>query len=255
MNIIIIGAGNVATHIAKNLSQQKDVNILQIISKTENSAKELAEKINCDWTNNYEKIKDSDLYIISTNDDSIQEIAKLKQLKNKFVVHTSGSTGIDVLKSNSDKYGVFYPLQTFKKEKKIFFFEIPVCIEASDKKHLDILEDLAIKISNKIYKINSEQRQNIHIAAVFVNNFTNHLFHIANEIISENNISIEILKPLIEQTFKNIQTNNPFDIQTGPARRNDQKVLDNHIETLKMIDINFADIYKKISDSIRETYK
>ena len=254
MKITIIGAGNVATHLAGNLSHQKDIDILQIFSKTKNSAKILAKKINCAWTNDISKIIESDLYIIATNDDSIQKIAQTEQLKNKFIVHTSGSVEMKVLSKNTVNFGVFYPLQTFQKEQKVEFSEIPMCIEASNEQNFNILRNLAKKISKKVYKINSEQRKNIHIAAVFVNNFINHLFHIANEIISRKDISIEILKPLIEQTFKNIQTNNPYDIQTGPAKRNDKNILENHIETLKTIDVNFAGVYRKISDSIIKSY-
>ena len=254
MKITIIGAGNVATHLAEELSKLKDVNILQIFSKTENSAKILAEKINCNWTTNIFKIADSDLYIISTNDDSIKEIAQIKQLKNKFIVHTSGSVEMKILSKNTTNYGVFYPLQTFKKEQNVNFSEIPMCIEASSTQNFDILQNLAEKICKKAYKINSTQRQNIHIAAIFVNNFTNHLFHIANEIISINDVSIEILKPLIEQTFQNIQKNNPYNIQTGPAKRKDFEIINKHIEALKTVNVNFAEVYRSISNSIGKMY-
>ena len=252
MNIVIIGAGNVATHLAINLSQHE--NIVQIFSRSEKSAIILSEKIKCKWTVNFSEIILADLYIIAVNDDSIPEITNIPQLKNKFIVHTSGSVEMNVLNKNTDNFGIFYPLQTFNKEQNIDFSKIPICIEASSEQNLKILHNLSNKISKKVYKINSDQRKNIHIAAVFVNNFINHLFHIANQIISRKDISIEILKPLIEQTFQNIQKNNPYDIQTGPAKRKDNEVIENHINTLKTIDVNYAEIYRQISDSIIKSY-
>ena len=149
------------------------------------------------------ELKEVDIYILAVSDNSISELSKYINAKNKLVVHTSGCVDINEIQSDSNK-GAFYPLQSFSKDKSVDFSEIPICIEASTKKDLDLLESLAKSISNSIYKINSEQRKSLHASAVFVNNFVNHLYHLSHEICKENNIPFEILSPLIKETAKNI---------------------------------------------------
>ncbi|MBN2663432.1 MAG: DUF2520 domain-containing protein [Bacteroidales bacterium] len=254
MKISIIGAGNVATHLAINFAKAEEITVVQIISKTEKSAKSLAEKIYCEWTIDFDKLKSADLYIIATNDDSIETVAKNEHLKNKFIVHTSGSSDMSILTKNSTEYGVFYPMQTFKKSKEVDFSEIPIFIEASTPPFLEKLEFLAKKITKKVYKIDSKQRKFLHISAVFANNFTNHLLYIAQDIAQKNNLDFEILKPLIKETFEKVLGNNPFENQTGPARRNDEIIISKHIESLSKIDKNYSDIYKIISESIKKTH-
>lgn len=254
MKIAVIGAGNVATHLALNLNIQNDVEIIQIISKTNESAQILAKKINCSYSNDFNKIKKADLYIISTNDDSIEYVATNEKLKNKFLVHTSGSTEMKILSKYSDKFGVFYPMQTFKKDVNVDFKEIPLFIEASNFELLEDLEFLAKKISNNVHKIDSNQRMNLHIAAVFINNFTNHLFYIAEEILKVNSLESNVLKPLIDETLKKLKSNKPLQNQTGPARRKDFKIIEKHLKNLSDIKPDFTEIYKAISESISRVY-
>jgi predicted short-subunit dehydrogenase-like oxidoreductase (DUF2520 family) len=252
--IVIIGAGNVATHLGIALKNSKHT-IVQIYSKHKSSARKLANSLKCDYTNFPEKINsDADVYIIAVNDDSIVEVASLLKLNNKIVVHTSGSVELNVLKPTSKNFGVFYPLQTFSKNNHVDFKSIPVCIEASNRATLITLQLLAKSISNNVQKINSEQRKVIHLAAVFANNFSNHLYTISSSILSKANISFDILKPLIEETAKKIKGNHPVNIQTGPAVRHDIKTMNSH---LKMLSDNkeYSQLYKMISSSISDSTK
>jgi predicted short-subunit dehydrogenase-like oxidoreductase (DUF2520 family) len=253
MKISIIGSGNVATHLAiaiHNAGEQ----IVQVFSKNIRNAETLAKKINTKhFTDKFDNIEEADLYIISVSDTAIKQIAAEQKLRKKFLVHTSGSVEMKIFQEYTDNYGVFYPLQTFKKEQKINMQEVPICLEASDKKKLDILQNLSKKISNKIYFIDSHQRKKLHLSAVFVNNFVNHLFAIAAEIIEKEGLNFEILKPLIQKTFENIENNKPSEIQTGPAVRADMEVIRKHIEMLKNYNHNYSEIYKIISESIMTT--
>lgn len=252
--IVIIGAGNVATQLGLALKKSKH-SIVQVYSKRKSSASKLAHSLNCDFTNSPEKIDTTaDIYIIAVNDDSIIEVAKLLRLKDKIVVHTSGSVEMNILKPMSKNIGVFYPLQTFSKNKTVDFNVIPVCLEANNNATFKILQILAKSISSNVQKINSEQRKTIHLAAVFACNFSNHLYTIASSILGSANISFDVLKPLIEETAKKIKNTTPVEAQTGPAVRNDIKTINNH---LKMLSGNkeYHQLYKLISKSISDSNK
>ncbi len=252
--IVIIGAGNVASQLSSALKQSKH-NIVQIYSKHTSSAGRLAKSLNCSFTNNpLEIVNDSDLYIIAVNDDAVTEVVQQLRLKDKIVVHTSGSVEMNILNPSSKNYGVFYPLQTFSKNNKIDFKTIPICIEASNASVLKTLQLIAESISNNVQKINSEQRKTIHLSAVFACNFSNHLYSIALDILASADLSFDILKPLIEETAKKIKNNPPGEMQTGPAARNDKKTMNNH---LKMLSDNkdYQQLYKLMSKSICDFIK
>lgn len=254
MKIAIIGAGNVASHIAKAL-YKVNFEIVQILSANIKNSKELADICKCEYSNDLNDLLEADLYIISVPDSEIGKIVAHQKLKNKFVAHTSGSVEMNILSSNSKKYGVFYPLQSFNKNKQVDFSTVPICLEASDDNSYEELNNIAKKISKNIYRINSEQREKIHIAAVFVNNFVNHIFTLANKIVANENVDIEILKPLISKTFENISNQNSSEIQTGPARRKDLLTIEKHLSELKNYPQNFSEVYKAITESIISTYK
>ena len=179
ISVAIIGNGNVATHLFTAFLKADNVSVVQINSRT------LAH------------ISDVDITIIAVSDDAIASVSE--KVNNSFVVHTSGSVALNTLKNKTRK-GVFYPLQTFSKNKDVNFSEIPFCLEAEHKTDLKLLEQLAKSIGNKIYHINSEQREALHLAAVFVNNFTNHLYKIGNDICVKHNVPFEVLQPLIKET-------------------------------------------------------
>lgn len=248
-NITLIGAGNVATQMGLALVKSHH-SIVQVYSKKKSSAAQLGKLLNCDYTISVKEINtSSDIYIVAIKDDVIEEISKTLSLSNKIVAHTSGSIAMEALKPISKKHGVFYPLQTFSKNKNADFKNIPICIEAGDGTTLKTLQELAKSISNNVQKINSEQRKTIHLAAVFASNFSNHLYTIASEILEQNNLSLDILKPLIEETALKIKNNSPAKMQTGPAIRGDKKIMDRQLKLLSQ-NKKLQTIYKLISQSI-----
>lgn len=248
-NIVIIGAGNTATHFASALLKSR-FKINQIFSRTKKSARALSAKIGCDYTTTIENIdKTADLYLFCLKDDVLGEIATKIKLPGKIVCHCSGSMDISILKEISNYVGVLYPLQTLNKNMKVNFSEIPLCVEASDKKTKKLLGDLAAKLSYRVYFLSSEKRLMLHIAAVFCSNFTNHLYKISREVCVKNNIPFEILAPLIKQTSENGSATDPGLFQTGPAIRRDSKIIDIHLKQLATTP-EAKKIYKLLTDSI-----
>lgn len=254
IKVNIIGSGNVAQHLIstfQNLEKSgSEIVLVQAFARKKESLAQLLplEKI----TDDYTTLQEADLYIISVSDDAIATVSQNLPFKNRLVVHTSGSMPFSIL-SDANRKGVFYPLQTFTKGKAVNFKGIPICLESENGTDYKMLERIAKIISDKVYAINSEQRKALHVAAVFVNNFTNHLYAIGNDICQENQIPFEILKPLMEETVNKLQTLSPFEAQTGPAIRNDQKTIAAHEAFLK--NENQLKIYKTLTQSIQENGK
>ena len=242
-NIILIGSGNVATHLGIALKNE-GYNILQVWSMQVDNAKFLADKLDCKFTNSLDDLVKADLYIASVKDDKIVEV--ISNFQNVNIVHTSGSIGLKVFKSFTN-CGVFYPLQTFNKSVDIAFSEIPLCIEANNPKFEKVLLKIGESLSNTVVKMNSEQRKQLHIAAVFACNFSNHMFAIADDILRKSNINFNLLHPLISKTIKQIEKNSPKNVQTGPAKRNDKKIIESHLQFLEK---NQQELYKLITNSI-----
>ena len=244
-NIVLIGSGNVATHLGVIL-KERGFNIVQVWSKHINNAEILAGKLRCDYTDSLNKLRKADLYILAVKDDAIRKI--LSNLQNVAVVHTSGSVGMGVFDNNLANHGVFYPLQTFSKDLNLDFSEIPICIEANNNKFENELINFGKKLSEKVVKMSSEQRKQLHIAAVFACNFSNHMYTISDKILSKSNIDFKLLLPLINQTVKKLTDNKPSEVQTGPAKRNDKKVIDVHLEDIE--DESSKEIYQLITNAI-----
>ncbi|RLJ79998.1 Rossmann-like and DUF2520 domain-containing protein [Pedobacter alluvionis] len=254
MKIVLLGSGNVATHLAKAL-KGKGEEIVQVYSQHLDNATILAQSIATEAIGDLNEIKqNADLYIISVKDDAIESIAKSLKNVTGLVVHTSGTTDINILSSQVTKAGVFYPLQTFSKEKEVSFENIPLCIEANDDSQLTILSNLAAKISREVYKLNGEKRKVLHLAAVFACNFPNHLYALANKILSQNNLDFEIIRPLIAETADKVMSNLPENVQTGPAVRADESTLNKHLSMLTDMP-ELQNIYQTLSDSIKLTLK
>jgi len=252
--ITLIGAGRVATQLGICLAQ-KQKTIVQVYSRTYQSAKELAVLTQSEAINNISNLNlESDLYIISVLDDAIAEIAAQLNLHDKLVVHTSGSVPMNTISSVGENYGVFYPLQTFAKDKSIDFSNIPICIEGSNTETETQLIALAREISTDVRLINSEQRLLIHIAAVFANNFTNFMYLMGEEILSNAGVSFDILLPLINETVKKTEHALPHSCQTGPAARGDKKIIEKHLNMLKSQPDKY-ELYKHISKYILEHFK
>lgn len=250
IRVSIIGSGNLAQHLIVAFSKTTDIELVQVFARKEEA---LAHLINPDKIyTNFNDIIAADLFIIAITDDAINDVSAAIPFSNELVVHTSGSVSIAAI-DNKNRQGVFYPLQTFSKSKEVNFKTIPICIETKNEKDFQILEKVAKSISNTVYKINSEQRKALHIAAVFVCNFVNHLYQIGNDICIENDLPFDILKPLIQETANKILTLSPNQAQTGPAKRKDTQTLNAHLSFLS--DENQKEIYKLLTKSIIDNGK
>lgn len=250
IRITLIGSGNVAQHLIKAFAKSEGIEIVQVFSRKKESLMHLmgSDKIVTDFSD----LKEADLYVIAITDDAISKVSEQLPFQNQLVVHTSGTSSIDVLNSKNRR-GVFYPLQTFSKNKAVDFSIIPICLEAENQSDYAILETVARSISKAVFYIGSEQRKALHVSAVFVNNFTNYLYQIGQEICEEHRVPFEILKPLIQETAEKINTLNPIDAQTGPAKRNDSNTIETHLAYLT--NENQKNIYKILTQSIQNNGK
>lgn len=249
IRVCLLGAGNVATHLFNAFKNAKNVNIVQWYNRDLKKLSTYKNDVNI--IDDVSKLSEADIYIIAVSDDAVSKLSSLLPFKNRLVVHTSGSVNIHDL-DKKNKRGVFYPLQTFSKDVPIDFKGVPICVETLDKNDINQLTNLAEFIGSKWYKINTEQRQTLHLAAVFVNNFTNQLYRIAHEISDAKSINFDILKPLITETAKKVQEVSPYMAQTGPAKRNNKKTIKKHIKLLE--NENHKAIYELLTESIKNTH-
>ncbi len=249
--IVILGSGNVAEHLLRAFNKSENTDVIQIYSRNISTGNELSTKFNIDFTNNLNNLKPANLYLISVSDTAITGITNSLPFENRLVAHTSGATDIDII-NNKNKQAVFYPLQSFTKGKEIDFSKVPICIESNNSEDCKIITDIAKSISNTVSKVSSEQRQYLHASAVFVNNFTNHLFYIGKKISDHNNVDFNLLKPLIKETVEKLDYKTPKEAQTGPAIRGDKATMDRHLELIPN-EIH-KNIYKLITESIFETH-
>lgn len=247
--IVFIGAGNLATCLSFAL-KEKGFTICQIFSRTEMSAKILAEKLDCSWSTNIQEIRnDADLYIFSVKDSALQELLTIMPPNNGIWVHTAGSMSINVFPKTNNRCGVFYPLQTFSKDRIADFTNIPIFLEARNAEIYGFLESIAKRLSHTIVEASSLQRQYLHIAAVFACNFTNHMYAIAENILSTHGLDFKSLIPLIQETALKMESLRPINAQTGPAVRYDTNVINKHVALL--YDTPFLQtLYENISRNI-----
>lgn len=255
LNIVIIGTGNVATHIAHSFRANQNVNLLQVFNhRISKDARQFSKQFNCNLVTDYAAInKSADIYIIAVKDDAIAEVVKnLTPLKLKgIVVHTSGSFDMNVLKAASPKIGVYYPLQTFYKGAIFDWKTAPLLIEGNSKPVEIKLKQIATSVSKKVKVVDSKSRLQIHLAAVFACNFTNAMYVSAYQII-ENNLSqrdTDLLFPIMLHSFQKLEKTHPIKAQTGPAMRNDKLVMKKHLELIKQ-NKQLTAIYKTLSDLI-----
>ena len=255
LNIVIIGTGNVATHIAQSFQENKTVNLLQAFNhRLSKLTKVFASQFTCEVVTDYKKINTTaDIYIIAVKDDAILEVAKnLSLLKLKgIVVHTSGSVDMTVLKNASTQIGVYYPLQTFFSGAIINWKAAPLLVEANTPSAYKKLHILAASVSDIVKKVDSKKRLQLHLAAVFACNFTNAMYVTAYQLI-ETHLSKKdtvLLFPLMQQSFDKLKTTHPITAQTGPAKRNDKQVMKKHLELL-MPNKELIKVYELLSNLI-----
>jgi predicted short-subunit dehydrogenase-like oxidoreductase (DUF2520 family) len=253
VKLSIIGAGNLATRVALEL-HNKGIEIVQVYSRTVTSALTLARLVGCIYNTNPEKIiQEADIYLISVSALAVTEVLSKINFNNKLVVHTAGSIPMSELAKYSKNYGVFYPLQTFSKFRDVNFAKVPFCIEANSPENEKVLCDLASLISRDVRIVTSEQRKQLHLAAVFACNFVNHMYAIAHEVIQEKDLPFDILLPLITETASKVKSLTPRAAQTGPAVRKDKNIINEHLSMMK--DARLKKLYSSITDSIYEYHK
>lgn len=251
LKTVIIGSGNVATHIAKKLSHSTE--IIQIYSRNIKNSRLLAATVNAEATDNLDNLrKDADLYIISVKDDAIGEIVSKAGHSNALWVHTSGSVPMEILSGIGDRYGVLYPMQTFSKNVDVDMEKVPIFIEGNSRETLKEIQDFAEKISGNVSEADSVARKKLHIAAVFACNFTNYLWGFSVDILKSIGQDLSVMEPLVKATFEKAQKVSPHEGQTGPARRNDLITIQKHLD---MLNGEAKDIYSLLSLNIINKYK
>lgn len=251
MDIVIIGTGNTATVLGRKL-RKAGHRIVQVYGRDNKEASALAYELNTESTNYWNVVnRNADLYILAVSDIAIEEIFRELHLSDKTIVHTAASVSKNILKEGSEHFGVFYPLQSLKKEVG-HLPDIPIIIDASDKPTLDMLDVLAHTISDKVVEAGDETRLKLHLAAVVVNNFTNHLFSLVESYCKEERLDFQLLLPLITETGARLNGISPSKTQTGPASRNDQPTIDKHLALLE----KYPQLYKMyalFTESIRQS--
>lgn len=252
MNIVLIGAGNLATQAGKAIAATSAHKIIQVYSKTEASASALAHTLGTDFTTDIRQvIPDADLYLFSVKDAVLESVLKAMPPANGIWAHTAGSIPMSVFEPYTGHFGVFYPLQTFSKTKDISLKDVPFFIEGNTPSTEQTLFHLAGELSSNVRILDSAKRKEIHLAAVFVCNFTNHMYAIAADILETKGIPFDVLVPLITETTAKLKDLHPKEAQTGPAIRYDQNVIGNHID---MLPEAYKEIYRLLSESIHQMH-
>lgn len=250
-SVVIIGSGNVATHLAKGFFAA-GVRIEAVYSPQLKNAQALAQQVGSMAIHQLSAVPPvADLYVIAVKDAAVHEVSNQLEVKG-MVVHTSGITPMSVLATH-EVYGVCYPLQSFNKQLDVSLQDVPFLLEAHNDSSLKQLEQWTRLLSPKLVHAHSHQRQMVHLAAVFANNFTNHLYQVAFDIVEKNNLSVDLLKPLITETARKVQTNKPVEVQTGPARRNDIPTIEQHL-TLLRNHPEYRQLYEILSTEIRKQF-
>ena len=249
ISVVIVGTGNVAQNLYQAFEKSNGVTIKQVIGRNREHLAFVKNNIAVSTT--FNDIATADIYILAISDDAIRLVADNFKNTDGILAHTSGATSLEALKS-AQRPGIFYPLQTFTKGKIISFDEIPICVEATNEDDLNLLKQLGKTLSNTVVEIDSEQRKTLHVAAVFVNNFTNYMYTIGSEICEEHKIDFKLLQPLIKETAAKLDTLTPLQAQTGPAKRGDQQTLHNHLQIIK--DKHQRELYTLLSNAIKEKH-
>ena len=250
MKIVFIGAGNLATRVSLAM-QRVGMQIGQVYSHTEASARQLATRLGCPWTNDLSALQeDGDLYVFSLKDTVLSDVISKVKPNNGMWVHTAGSMPMSVFEGYAQRFGVLYPLQTFSKGRNVNFDVIPIFLEANTDKNADYLKNIASALSENVRFMSSEKRRSLHLAAVFACNFTNHIYTLSYKLLENESIPADVLLPLIDETVSKIHSMPPAAAQTGPAIRYDENVINKHLAMLD--DPDMQAIYRLLSQSIHK---
>ncbi len=250
MEIVIIGTGNTATILGRKLKAAGH-SIVQVFGRSAKEASKLAYELDTESTNYWSVVnRDADIYLLAVSDIAIEEIVKELQLPEKTMVHTAASVSKNVLNA-SQHFGVFYPLQSLRKETN-YLPDIPIIIDASDEQTLQLLMDLASTITDQVLQADDQQRAKLHLAAVFCNNFVNHLYTMVYDYCQKQDLDFHLLLPLIKETAFRLETMNPAQAQTGPAVRGDATTINKHLQLLEAYP-EMQNFYQVFTQSIQKT--
>jgi len=253
MRVVLIGAGRLATQLGLALYKVGH-DIVSVYSRTMESAQLLATKLDSRPTDNLDDLpREADVFIIAVKDAVLESVVeKVAQgREDQLMVHTAGSMTMTLFEKRINRYGVFYPMQSFSKERQVDFLEIPVFLEASDEDSLQTLRILSESISHVVYNLTSEERKYLHLAAVFACNFVNHCYALSAQILEEHGLPFHIMLPLVDETARKVHQLHPKEAQTGPAVRYDENVLERQIQLLATHP-DMQDIYQQLSKSIHQ---
>lgn len=249
MKATLIGAGNLATQLGRSL-KERNVEILQVFSRTEESATALGEKLNAEYTTAAGEIREgADFYIYSLKDDALEEVIGRVNANSGIHIHTAGSVDMDVFKGKKARYGVMYPMQTFSKQKKVDFSKIPIFIEGSDRNAVAEIRHLSEALSDSVTECDSQQRMTLHLGAVFCCNYSNYMCSVTEKLLNDKGLDFSVMLPLIDETIGKLHTLSPKDAQTGPASREDYGVMEKHVNALAEYP-EYRELYKKIAEGI-----
>jgi predicted short-subunit dehydrogenase-like oxidoreductase (DUF2520 family) len=250
-SVVILGSGNVATFLARTFFKKRII-IAQIYSRDVKHAEALALECGTSFTSNISEIhKNADIYIFAVSDSAISEILLNHNWTGKFLVHTAGSVDLNVFKDYTLDFGILYPLQTFTKGRNVEFENIPMCVEANSDVNTELLKGLASQMSKNVICIDSQQRAALHLAAVFANNFTNHMYSIAYDLLNKYNLPQHLLTSLIQETTQKAMELSPKQAQTGPAIRRNTEIMNKHVDMLSFCP-DWQKIYTFASKSIMD---
>jgi len=253
MNVVLLGSGNTAMVLAKMIKTAGH-SVLQVWSRSYDHAEELATRVAATATDSLNDLNlQADLYIVAVSDKAIPEIASKLNVHKKLVVHTAGSVSKDVFKKTSANYGVLYPLQSLRKE-MIILPPVPFLVDGNTDEVVTLLHDFALSISDHVQVATDETRMQMHLAAVMVSNFTNHLYALTEDYCKDRHLDFSLLHPLIIEVACRLTQGNAVDMQTGPARRGDEETINKHLLLLE-IDKHLQDLYHEFSESIRKLYR
>lgn len=278
MNITLIGAGNLATNLGKAMKAAQH-HIEQVYSRTEASARQLGELLDCPWTTTLADIGDAaDYYIISVKDNVLGQVveqvcrgienSKLQRSVNHkqayahqqgysegpIILHTAGSIPMQIFEGLTSHYGVLYPMQTFSKRREVDFSYIPCFVEACDDQTTEQIFQLARSISQEVHLMNSADRRYLHLAAVWACNFANHCYDVASEILDRHDIPFSVMNALVDETAAKVHELLPRQAQTGPAVRFDENVIEAQMKLMDEAPLQ-QELYRKLSESIHQYQK
>ncbi|MDR0895857.1 MAG: DUF2520 domain-containing protein [Prevotellaceae bacterium] len=255
-SIVLIGAGNLAVNLAKAL-YRNGYHIEQVYSRTREAARALSQCVAAEYTNSLASLTShADLYITALTDRALPHLLPdiVAGREQALFVHTAGSIDLNIWQGYAVRYGVFYPMQTFSKQRETDFREIPLFIESNSPEDCALLHTVASHLSRKVYTASSEQRRSLHLAAVFACNFSNCMYALAADILHEHDLPFEVMLPLIDETARKVHQLPPQQAQTGPAIRGDEAVMASHLDLLKAHP-DLQELYQAISRQIKPSVK